>query len=188
MNTAAQTDYAAAPQGWFSRSAAWLDEHGKGAWIASMIVSFIMFWPVGLAFLIYMIATDRLFSKSHRRLSQAHHERRQACYAKRHGFSTSGNRAFDAYKAETLRRLTSEQEAFETFLERLRAAKDKSEFDQFMDERADQAQAERDEAYEDEIDQTQHAAFSDVEILDERFELGGHARKLGGGGLEASMA
>lgn len=49
---------------------------------------------------------------------------------------SSGNSAFDAYKADTLRRLEQEQNDFEAFLERLRAAKDKSEFDQFMDERA----------------------------------------------------
>ena len=49
---------------------------------------------------------------------------------------TTGNAAFDAYKADTLRRLEDEQTNFETFLERLREAKDKAEFDQFMDERA----------------------------------------------------
>jgi hypothetical protein len=46
-----------------------------------------------------------------------------------------GQHAFDAYKADTLRRLEEEQDAFEAFLQRLRDAKDKSEFDQFMDER-----------------------------------------------------
>lgn len=51
-------------------------------------------------------------------------------------FNSSGNSAFDAYKSETLRRLMSEQEAFETFLQRLREAKDKSEFDTFMEDRA----------------------------------------------------
>lgn len=50
--------------------------------------------------------------------------------------STTGNSAFDAYKADTLRRLEDEQNDFEAFLERLREAKDKSEFDQFIDERA----------------------------------------------------
>jgi hypothetical protein len=49
---------------------------------------------------------------------------------------SSGNSAFDAYKAETLRRLEDEQEAFEAFLQRLREAKDKTEFDAFMDDRA----------------------------------------------------
>lgn len=48
----------------------------------------------------------------------------------------TGNRAFDAYKEETLRRLEREQTEFEAFLERLREAKDKAEFDQFMDDRA----------------------------------------------------
>lgn len=51
-------------------------------------------------------------------------------------FRASGNTAFDAYKSETLKRLEDEQAAFEAFLQRLRDAKDKSEFDQFMDERA----------------------------------------------------
>ena len=40
-------------------------------------------------------------------------------------------------KEETLRRLEEEQHNFEAFLERLRDAKDKAEFDQFMDERAE---------------------------------------------------
>lgn len=54
----------------------------------------------------------------------------------------TGNRAFDAYKADTLSRLEQEQRDFEAFLERLREAKDKSEFDQFMDERARAARSE----------------------------------------------
>jgi len=48
---------------------------------------------------------------------------------------SSGNRAFDEYRAETLRRLEDEQREFMEFLERLRHAKDKAEFDQFMAER-----------------------------------------------------
>ncbi len=52
------------------------------------------------------------------------------------GFArSSGNRAFDEYRAETLRRLEDEQREFIEFLERLRHAKDKAEFDQFMAER-----------------------------------------------------
>ena len=49
--------------------------------------------------------------------------------------ATSGNRAFDEYKAETLRRMEEEQKDFGAFLDRLRFAKDKSEFDEFMAER-----------------------------------------------------
>lgn len=64
----------------------------------------------------------------------------RSCGARRiHSNAThrsSGNTAFDAYKAETLRRLQDEQEAFEAFLQRLRDAKDKTEFDAFMSDRA----------------------------------------------------
>ena len=49
--------------------------------------------------------------------------------------SSSGNRAFDDYRSETLKRLEEEQREFKEFLERLRFAKDRSEFDQFMNER-----------------------------------------------------
>ena len=51
------------------------------------------------------------------------------------GPATSGNRAFDDYRAETLKRLEEEQQEFKDFLARLRFAKDRSEFDQFMAER-----------------------------------------------------
>ena len=51
------------------------------------------------------------------------------------GSPSSGNRAFDDYRAETLKRLEDEQHEFKEFLERLRFAKDRAEFDQFMDAR-----------------------------------------------------
>ena len=53
----------------------------------------------------------------------------------------TGNSAFDAYREDTLKRLEDEQTAFQSFLQRLREAKDKTEFDQFMDERAKEVQA-----------------------------------------------
>jgi Protein of unknown function (DUF2852) len=48
---------------------------------------------------------------------------------------SSGNRAFDEYRAETLRRLEDEQREFKEFLGRLRVAKDRAELDQFLNER-----------------------------------------------------
>lgn len=48
------------------------------------------------------------------------------------GPPSSGNRAFDEYRADTLRRLEEEQQEFKEFLSRLRHAKDKEEFDAFM--------------------------------------------------------
>ncbi|MEL6807956.1 MAG: DUF2852 domain-containing protein [Pseudomonadota bacterium] len=120
-------------EGWFSRSERWLDDKGKGAWIAAMVLGFIFFWPVGLALLFYMIWSKRMFNKScsSRRMSTTMTTMRP-----------TGNAAFDAYKSDTLRRLEDEQHNFEAFLERLREAKDKSEFDQFMDERAKAAKSE----------------------------------------------
>ena len=49
---------------------------------------------------------------------------------------TSTNASFDRYRDDMLNRLETEQENFESFLDRLRDAKDKVEFDTFMDERA----------------------------------------------------
>ena len=117
-----------------SQAAAWLDERGKLAWIAAMVLGFILFWPVGLFLLGYMIWSKRMFNRSH---SCASHRNRAQWQAMRHGgFASSGNSAFDSYKADMLNRLEEEQKAFEAFLQRLRDAKDKSEFDQFMDDRA----------------------------------------------------
>ena len=129
MNTLTPTAPVTQTTGWFTRAESWLDEKGKGAWIAAMVLGFIFFWPIGLALLFYMIWSKRMFSKSCRTSSKMGS----------HGISamrTTGNTAFDAYKADTLRRLEEEQNNFESFLERLRDAKDKAEFDQFMDDRA----------------------------------------------------
>jgi hypothetical protein len=49
--------------------------------------------------------------------------------------------AFDEYRAETLQRLEHEQAEFVGFLDRLRAAKDKAEFDSFMAQRRTSAGA-----------------------------------------------
>ncbi len=46
--------------------------------------------------------------------------------------ASSGNHAFDDYRAETLKRLEEEQSEFKEFLGRLRFAKDRAEFDQFI--------------------------------------------------------
>ena len=105
---------------------------------AAMILCFVIFWPVGLALLAYMIWGKQMFSRScGGRRHDHNHDRAQAWgrHAYRTG-QTTGNAAFDSYKAEALRRLEDEQAAFEAFLQRLRTSKDKSEFDAFMEDRA----------------------------------------------------
>lgn len=120
---------------WFRRSEDWLDARGRKAWIIAMVLGFIVFWPVGLALLAYMIWGKKMFNQS---CSHRRHEMRAWGRGRDHrmAFGSSGNTAFDAYKTDTLRRLEEEQTAFESFLQRLRDAKDKSEFDSFMEDRA----------------------------------------------------
>lgn len=142
--THVETSYASSGSGqnWFRRAENWLDDKGKGAWIAAMVLGFIFVWPVGLALLFYMIWSKKMFAHK----SRACRQNRHATYhAARAVVRPSGNIAFDAYKEETLKRLESEQDQFESFLERLRAAKDKAEFDQFMEDRTKKAAESRDE-------------------------------------------
>jgi hypothetical protein len=51
------------------------------------------------------------------------------------GLRPTGNHHFDEYREEALRRLEEEANEFRDFLDRLRAAKDRAEFDEFMRER-----------------------------------------------------
>jgi hypothetical protein len=124
-----------------------LDEYGKPAWIALMILGFIAWWPLGLAILAFIIGSGRMGCWNHGGMSrwQSKIDRMQEKMDRmrtRSGGSdwwgqppSSGNRAFDEYRTETLRRLEEEQREFREFLDRLRLAKDKAEFDQFMADR-----------------------------------------------------
>ena len=117
-----------------------LDEGGKLAWIAAMVLGFIVFWPIGLAILFYMIWSGRMGCSAKRGPGRWHSMRKAGgCggtwWQQRSRAESSGNHAFDEYREETLRRLEDEQAEFLDFLERLRHAKDKAEFDEFMAER-----------------------------------------------------
>jgi len=113
-----------------------LDEYGKPAWITAMIVGFLLWWPIGLGILAYLIWSGRMACCGNRAAWRQYFTDE----ARRFGggitaFRSTGNRAFDDYRDETLRRLEDEAKEFQTFLQRLRQAKDKAEFDQFMSER-----------------------------------------------------
>ncbi|MGB6662444.1 MAG: DUF2852 domain-containing protein [Xanthobacteraceae bacterium] len=126
--------------------AARLDEFGKPAWIVLMILSFVWWWPLGLAVLAFLIGSGRMGCWSHNGMSrwQSKMDRMHAKMDRMRSYSgcgdwwapsSSGNRAFDDYRSETLQRLEEEQHEFKEFLQRLRFAKDREEFDQFMAER-----------------------------------------------------
>ena len=119
-----------------------LDDIGKPAWIALMIVSFIIWWPIGLAALAFLYWSGRMGCGHHGNWHERRERWRQAreeWRATKNGgyglMSSSGNAAFDNYRSETMKRLEDEQKEFTGFLERLRHAKDQAEFDQFMAER-----------------------------------------------------
>ncbi len=147
MTPAAPIANSTSPMGWFSRIDAWLDSKGKGAWIAAMVLGFVFFWPVGLAFVFYMTVNNKWSKKMLGRNCANRRNRRNNMM---NTYSSSGNTAFDAYKEDTLRRLEDEQQSFEAFLQRLRDAKDKSEFDDFMEDRAKAAASAGNETREDE--------------------------------------
>ena len=110
--------------------------------VIGTILGFLFWWPVGLAFLFFTLRRTTMGCWSHSDRFENKMQRMQYKMERmrgrmeRHGFGfgppSSGNRAFDEYRTETLRRLEEEQTEFRDFLDRLRHAKDKEEFDQFM--------------------------------------------------------
>lgn len=97
-----------------------------------MVVGFIVAWPLGLAVLAYILWGDRMqtwFDEARYRWGT---QRANA----------SGNLAFDEYRERELKRLEEERrkldtmrEEFDSFMHELRRAKDKEQFDRFMNER-----------------------------------------------------
>jgi hypothetical protein len=112
--------------------------------VALTVLGFIFWWPVGLAILFYMIGSGRMGCRSFRRYGNNEGGPWQGgtpwsgwknWSGGERPTSSSGNHAFDEYRTDTIRRLEEEQKEFAAFLERLRFAKDKAEFDEFMTER-----------------------------------------------------
>jgi Protein of unknown function (DUF2852) len=128
-----------------------------------MVLGFMWWWPLGLLILAFLITRGRFGCWSHsiyagdgpmfdRERGWDRWERKMARMQEKmermrgrmdrfrsrsdwFGPTSSGNRAFDDYRSETLKRLEEEQREFKEFLARLRFAKDRAEFDQFMAER-----------------------------------------------------
>jgi hypothetical protein len=131
-----------------------LDELGRPAWIALMVLGFCLWWPLGLATLAFIYGSGRMscWNNHHgadrwQRKMDRMQEKMDRVRERMGGGSnwwgnppSSGNRAFDEYRVETLRRLEEEQKEFRDFLDRLRHAKDKAEFDQFVADRRSRPQ------------------------------------------------
>jgi hypothetical protein len=119
-----------------------LDDLGKPAWIAVMVLGFILFWPIGLGILAYLIWSGRMacgrqgdMTRWQQRMAHKWERKMERFGMQGRVYPATGNAAFDEYRAGVLRRLEEEATEFRDYLERLRRAKDKAEFDQFMSER-----------------------------------------------------
>lgn len=114
------------------------------ATIALMVLGFVIFWPLGLAMLAYIIFGDRL--RGFKRDANDKADRwfagcRKASRRYQTHFTT-GNVAFDDWRKAELDRLEEERrkldemrEEFDNYARELRRAKDQEEFDRFMRDR-----------------------------------------------------
>ena len=117
--------------------------------IALMVIGFIAFWPIGLAILGYIMWGEKFGGSAEK--AQGYWNKgcgfmrnttKNAGFGQSHrDFSTSGNAAFDDYRADQLKRLEEERarldaeiDAFHDYMANLRRAKDREEFDRFMSE------------------------------------------------------
>ncbi len=101
----------------------------KSGWtpigIVAMVFGFMIAWPVGLAVLAYILwggRVDDLISDLVDTIKGA----------TRKTPPSSGNAAFDDYKAATLRDLEAQQAEFAEYVDHLRQARDREEFEHFM--------------------------------------------------------
>ncbi len=110
------------------------------ATIALMVLGFIFFWPLGLAMLAYILWGDRLEGAAgeFRRAADGIFAgcRRHAPPAR------TGNVAFDEWRDKELERLAEERrkldamrEEFDEYVRELRRARDREEFERFMNSR-----------------------------------------------------
>jgi hypothetical protein len=116
--------------------------------IALMVLGFIIWWPLGLAMLAYIIWGEAFGGSAEKAQGFVNRSKAWAenCGPRAHRHHSwrhsSGNAAFDDYRAEQLKRLEEERRrldeeinAFHEYMANLRKAKDREEFDRFMRER-----------------------------------------------------
>ena len=119
-----------------------LDDIGKPAWIALMIVSFILFWPLGLVVLGYpdrertngMLDIGRGDATGERHGAMQERAANGAARARRHANTHAATAPSTSTAPRPCAGSKRKQRQFKEFLDRLRQAKDKAEFDQFMSE------------------------------------------------------
>ncbi len=115
----------------------------KGRWtplaVAAAVLGFVTWWPIGLAVIAYIMWGGSIDDLARDGIEQAKAAFKPAATAS----GATGSAAFDEYRAETLRRLEEEQAEFNSFVSRLREARDREEFERFMADRKTAIDVER---------------------------------------------
>jgi len=125
--------------------------------IVAMVLGFAVFWPIGLAIVFWKVwqrkhayegdlasfIQDKWQAKRDRFVAHKANWTAGASSFSSWGMPSSGNVAFDEWRAAELARLEEERQKlaaaereFNDFMENLRRAKDREEFDRFMAARA----------------------------------------------------
>ncbi len=119
---------------WYDR----FEELPRGIKIALMVLGFIVFWPIGLAVLGYLIWRNEMGCRNKWNGSRGGYSQGFWGGSRRDGRGdgfSSGNMAFDEYREATLKQLEEDQREFTLFIDQLRRAKDQRQFDDFMSDR-----------------------------------------------------
>jgi hypothetical protein len=122
-----------APQGRCRRSPR------RGWEIAGIILGFIFAWPLALAYLVWKLMGYPLPNEAKTFLERNFGWSFEAPQRATSAYRSTGNSAFEDYRRRELerleeerRRLDEESRAFAEFVEELKRAKDREEFDAFM--------------------------------------------------------
>lgn len=114
----------------------------KGLEIAGIVLGFFFAWPLALAYLVWKLIGYPV-PKEAKAFFDKHFTRLSENFRVRPSFSRTGNFAFEEYRRRELerleqerRRLDEEAQHFAEFVEELKRAKDREEFDAFMAKRA----------------------------------------------------
>src|SRR3546814_11963721 len=103
-----------------------VDDLGKPAWIALVVLGFIAFWPAGLAILFYLVWSGRM--ACWKNSGNGRYQGRRKRWSGWSQQPSSGNYAFDEYRSDTPRRLEEEDHEYREFHAASRQTKDKAEF------------------------------------------------------------
>jgi len=121
--------------------------------LVAMILGFVFFWPIGLAILVFKLCGGQFPRFAGTPFGGAWSgpwNQASSAWSGWQGWQGpgNGNAAFEDYKRATLerleaerRKLAEEERAFADFLRELRRARDREEFDRFMQSRRQQGQA-----------------------------------------------